>query len=61
MTRAARMTTTRTGITIGIAYMPRPQCQGHHAERIQAALLDERTAKPLTGVWRVVGRFWRWC
>jgi hypothetical protein len=59
-TRAARMVTTSTGITIGIAHQPKPQAMGTHAENLQAALLDPRTARPLTPVKRLLGALWRW-
>lgn len=62
MTRAARMTTTRAGITIGIAFQPRPPRPDFYAERIQAALLEPRTAaRPRTVARRLLGIFWRWC
>jgi hypothetical protein len=54
-TRAARMVTTSTGLTIGIAFQPRPQAMGTHAEAIQAALLNPRTARPLSPLQRLVG------
>jgi hypothetical protein len=41
MTRAARLTKTRTGIVIGGAWTPPPACLGAQAERIQQVLLHQ--------------------
>lgn len=57
--RAASLTVTRTGIVIGGAYVPPPQRLGSHAEAIQAALLEPRTARPLTLLERIFGAVWR--
>ena len=52
-------TTTGGGVQIGLLYQPRlPAIEGH-ALRIQAALLDKRTATPLTGLKQMFGFFWR--
>lgn len=53
--RRARLTVTRTGIAIGAAYVPPPQTPGSEAVRIQAALLESRTARPLTVLRRLFG------
>lgn len=44
MTRAARLTTTRTGIVIGGAWTPAPAHLGTQAERIQQVLLHQPRA-----------------
>lgn len=59
MTRTARMVTTPAGITIGRSYVPPPMPLGSQAQAIQAALLEPRTAQPLTGWRRVFGLIWR--
>jgi hypothetical protein len=64
---AARLVTTRAGVTIGIAHLPRPPAAGEHGERLQSALLEPRTARdtgpahPVTRALRAVAvAFWRW-
>lgn len=59
-TRAARMVTTPAGITIGIAHQPKPQPMGSHAEAIQAALLEPRTAQEPSKLKRLLGTVWGW-
>lgn len=44
MTRAARLTTTRTGLQIGVAYVAPPPRMGSQAERIQHLLLHRPRA-----------------
>jgi hypothetical protein len=44
MTRAARLTTTRTGLVIGGAWTPPPARMGSQAERIQQVLLHRPRA-----------------
>lgn len=36
-------------------------CDLIDADRLQAALLDARTARPLPLLMRVLGAIWRWC
>lgn len=46
---------------IGRANTPQPpRIVSRDAERIQAALLDARTARPLSLMHRVFGAIWRW-
>lgn len=46
---------------IGRAYTPPPpRIVSRDAERIQAALLDARTARPLPLMQRIAGAIWRW-
>jgi hypothetical protein len=44
MTRAARLTTTRSGLQIGVAYVAPPPRMGAQAERIQQVLLHQPRA-----------------
>lgn len=54
-----RTVVTKAGIVIGGAYVPpAPRPSADH-ERIQAALLDSRTERPLTGWRRALGFLWR--
>ena len=49
-------------IAIGAAHIPRPSREiGKEAERLQTALLDPRTARPLPPLQRIAGAIWRWC
>lgn len=57
-TRAARMVTTPAGITIGIAWQPPAPRLSRDHEHLQAALLEPRTERPLTGWRRFFGFFW---
>lgn len=52
---------TPTGILIGAAYTPPPAPYSRDAECIQAALLEPRTAHPLSLINRIAGAVWRWC
>lgn len=54
-----RTTVTKSGIVIGGAYVPPPPRLTRDQEAIQAALLEPRTARPLTGARRILGFFWR--
>lgn len=55
-----RVLTTRTGLRIGSAYTPKPSAaMDRDHERLQRALLDERTAGPRTGVVRAFSFLWR--
>lgn len=49
-------------VAIGAAYVaPAPRDIGKEAERLQTALLDQRTAQEPTR-WRLaLAPFWRWC
>lgn len=54
-----RVLTTRTGLRIGSAYTPKPSAaMDRDHERLQRALLDERTAGPRTEVVRVLSLLW---
>lgn len=55
------MTTYNTGkVQIGLLYTrPPPIIQGD-ALRLQKALLDQRTANPLTRLSRIIGGVWSW-
>lgn len=46
-------------VLIGCAYQPRPPRMDRDAQRIQAALLDQRTARPLPPVLAALGALWR--
>ena len=51
---------TPTGIQIGLLHQPAmPTIQGD-ALRLQAALLEKRTARPLSPLMRAAGRVWGW-
>jgi len=62
--RLARMETTRTGITIGAAYMPPPQRMEGDAVHIQSALLSRNAPLPRSGPRRALhiaaAAVWRW-
>jgi hypothetical protein len=58
--RLAAMETTRTGITIGAAYVPPPHRMQGHALKVQAALLEKRTLRPPSLLRRVLSPVWRW-
>ncbi len=58
--RTASMSITATGLRIGIAYVPRPASVDGDAQRVQSALLEPRTAKPLPIATRLLGAIWRW-
>lgn len=47
-------------VVIGCAYVPPPTPMFKHAEHLQAALLEPRTAKPRPLWARVAGAFWGW-
>lgn len=57
--RFANMEVTRAGIRIGCAYVPPPPSPSKDAQRLQAALLEPRTARPLPLLRRVAGVAWR--
>jgi hypothetical protein len=55
-----RLVRTRTGLVIGIAHQPKPKPASDDAERIQSALLDPCTARPLPmlkRMWRAIVRW----
>jgi hypothetical protein len=53
--------TTRAGVQIGLAYIPRAiPITGDHI-RLQAALLDSRTNSRPSLIARVLAPFWRLC
>ena len=60
-TRVAAMATTRTGLRIGLQTVPlQAPDWAPDAIRLQAALLDERTARaPTTLAGRIAGAIWR--
>lgn len=47
-------------VVIGAAHVPRPTPIFKHAELLQSALLDPRTASKPGPIRRVLGAFWRW-
>lgn len=57
--RAASLTTTRTGLRIGCAWTPPPARISADLEKVQAALLEPRTARPLSLLERIFGAVWR--
>lgn len=48
-------------IVIGRAYVPPPAPIFEHAEKLQTALLDPRTAREPHPIKRALGRLWAWC
>ena len=53
--------TTRSGVKIGIAYVPPPQpIRSLDAVRLQSALLEPRTKTAPSIVRRLVFPIWRW-
>ena len=56
----ARAITCR-GIVIGGAIAPPVPTMTQDGERIQAALLEPRTAQPQTTLQRALGALWGWC
>lgn len=49
-------------VVIGRCHIPTPPRElGKEAERLQTALLDERTAKVAAAWRRALAPFWRWC
>lgn len=55
-----RYITTSAGVRIGCAYQPPPARIGSDGERVQAALLEPRTALPMTALHRLLGAIWNW-
>jgi len=48
-------------LRIGIAHVPRQRIDlTGDSLRLQSALLDPRTAQPVSRVQRVIGAIWRW-
>lgn len=47
-------------LVIGSAYTPPPPAMSQDAELAQAALLEPRTARPLSVPARIFGAVWRW-
>ena len=58
--RAASLAETRSGLRIGCAWTPRPARFDRDHERLQAALLDPRTAMPPNPLMRLAGAIWSW-
>jgi hypothetical protein len=51
---------TRAGVLIGAAYIPQPAPTSDDAQRLQSALLDPHTARPLSfprRIWRAIVRW----
>jgi len=59
--RIANGLKTCRGVVIGGAIQPQKPVLGAHAELLQAAVLEPRTAKPLPLLQRIAGAVWRWC
>lgn len=57
--RPVRYITTPAGVRIGSAYTPKPQRLTADQERMQAALLEPRTATPRSFLQRLLGALWR--
>lgn len=55
-----RYITTASGLRIGCAYQPPPARVEGDAQRVQAALLEERTTQPQTRLQRLLGAIWSW-
>lgn len=53
------LATTKSGIVIGCAYSKPPELQGDDF-KLQAALLDKRTAQAPSMLRRVAGAVWGW-
>lgn len=51
---------TRAGIVIGGAYIPPAPAMTRTDELVQAALLEPRTAQPMSLLQSVLGAIWRW-
>lgn len=47
-------------VIIGRAYVPPPQRMQGEALKVQAALLEPRTLRPMSRLQRLVGRVWSW-
>lgn len=58
--RIASMVGTPSGLRIGIAHIPRPEPVQGDALRLQSALLEPRTARPLPWLAAIAGAIWRW-
>lgn len=58
--RTASLTTTATGLRIGILHQRKPARLDAEALRLQAALLDQRTASPRPWFMRLIGRTYAW-
>jgi hypothetical protein len=59
--RRVRATPFNTGkVQIGIAHTPKPAPLTADQERMQAALLDQRTARPQPMLQRLFGAIWSW-
>jgi len=58
--RTASLAITATGLRIGIAYIPPAPAMTRTDELVQAALLEPRTAQPMSLLQSVLGAIWRW-
>lgn len=58
--RTTALTVTPAGLRIGLAHIPRPLPIEADAARVQLALLEPRTARPLPVLARIAGAIWRW-
>lgn len=55
-----RFITTSRGVRIGAAYIPKQQSMTADQERIQAALLEPKAARPVSRLQRLLGAILRW-
>jgi hypothetical protein len=59
--RVCQLAETRTGLRIGIAYAPRRNLvDTKDALRLQSALLEKRTAQPVSVIRKVAGKVVAW-
>ncbi|HYE41262.1 MAG TPA: hypothetical protein VEB23_15090 [Ramlibacter sp.] len=55
-----RYITTRSGVRIGSAWTPPPHRIDHDHHKLQTALLNPRTARPMNTAQRIAAAAWRW-
>lgn len=59
--RVAQMATTRTGLRIGIAHIPRQTYEASLDQTLmQKSFLDKRTAYPMSAMRKFAGAIWAW-
>jgi hypothetical protein len=56
----ARCYTTKSGVQIGVRYFPPPNRMAGDAVKVQAALLEPRTLRPMSRLQRLIGRAVAW-